>query len=257
MICIGRISKVQGIRNIDNSRNRYYLEYRCTNSIVSGTLLCSRCTDRTTDKIQSSGKFDHGLVTGLIPPHSHIYGGPWYNQKYKDIVLSEDAMQEAEAHQAAARVGTDQAATRVGLIQDEVKEEPVNEVIVPVKRGRAKIIRPTDSVTSSVASSVAPTKKTRKPVPVSTPTIPQHATIVATHIERDTEEYYVDDYDIEILPVVPFEYDGTSYLREPTKNKLFQRIKNNIGAYVGRYDPYTETIRTDIPDSDAEEDIDA
>ena len=57
--------------------------------------------------------------------------------------------------------------------------------------------------------------------------------------------------------MVPFEHDGTSYLREPTKNKLFQRIKNNIGAYVGRYDPYTETIRTDIPDSDAEEDIDA
>jgi hypothetical protein len=245
MTCIGRISKVQGIRHVEDSRNRYYLEYRCTNSVLHGTLLCSRCTDRTTDKIQSSGKFDHGLVTGPIPDHSHIYGGPWYHQKYKDIVLSEDAMQEAEAHQAAARVGLS--------LQDEVKEEPVNEVIIP-KRGRATIIRPT----ASVVPSVVPTKKTKKPLPPPAIIVPQRAaTIVATHIERDIEEYYVDDYDIEILPVVPFEYDGTSYLREPTKNKLFQRIKNNVGAYVGRYDPYTETIRTDIPDSDAEEDVDA
>jgi hypothetical protein len=154
--------------------------------------------------------------------------------------------------------------------EDPIPEAPVislqNEIVTPKRRGKNKPIiidtepavhpqkrkgalKPATSKPASMsqASKPASTSQASKPMtkPIETP-----IHIEATHIERDTEEIFADDYEIEYIKLSPFDHDGASYLREPTKNKLFQKQSKGVGDYIGRYDPYTGTIRTDIPDSD-------
>jgi hypothetical protein len=50
-----------------------------------------------------------------------------------------------------------------------------------------------------------------------------------------------------------FSLGDATYFRDSKKNKLYKKIKEKtIGCYVGRYDPATETVHTDVPDSDDE-----
>jgi hypothetical protein len=51
------------------------------------------------------------------------------------------------------------------------------------------------------------------------------------------------------------EIDGALYYIDKESQKVFKKDKK-LGQYVGRYDPQTETLHTDIPDSDGEEDED-
>ena len=67
------------------------------------------------------------------------------------------------------------------------------------------------------------------------------------------EEFATDGYAIEYVKLSSFEVGQTTYFRDSIKNKLYKKHKENrIGDYVGRYDSHTDSIRTDIPDSDDE-----
>lgn len=75
-----------------------------------------------------------------------------------------------------------------------------------------------------------------------------------THLETSLDEFDTDRYEIEYVKLSLFEHKSISYFRDSSKNKLYKKIKDNgIGDYIGRYDPDTESIITDIPDSDDEE----
>lgn len=76
---------------------------------------------------------------------------------------------------------------------------------------------------------------------------------IPTHLEQSIEEQSLSDYETEIIPFSIFILDNVVYFRDSKKNKLYRRIKEKtIGQYVGRYDSYTDSIVTDIPDSDDE-----
>jgi len=68
----------------------------------------------------------------------------------------------------------------------------------------------------------------------------------ASHVETNDVPLVVEE--VEIVRIVPLEVDGTSYVRDPVKNKVYKRT----GAYVGRWSPKDETIHTEIPNSDDE-----
>ena len=75
-----------------------------------------------------------------------------------------------------------------------------------------------------------------------------------TYLETTLEEFDTDGYEIEYVKLSIFEHKSTTYFRDSTKNKLYKKIKDNgIGEYVGRYNPDTDSILSDIPDSDDEE----
>lgn len=77
---------------------------------------------------------------------------------------------------------------------------------------------------------------------------------IPTHLEEKIEELAVSDYETETVPLTVFILDNTVYFRDAKKNKLYRRIKEKtIGPYIGRYDPQTDSLVTDIPDSDDEE----
>jgi hypothetical protein len=72
-------------------------------------------------------------------------------------------------------------------------------------------------------------------------------------MEKTMEEFDTDGFEIEYVSLVPFEVNETNYFRDRKKEKLYKNTKGSIGHYVGRWDPDTESIHTEVPDSDEEE----
>ena len=271
--CIGRISKVDGIHHFKEGRHRFYLEYRCSNNAIPHTNNCARCTDRTRDKIQSSGKYDHGNVNEPIPDHSQIYGGKWYTDGCVKWGLPRDEdIKKAEEHRDAARaefvehtiINAVIVPTVVSVVTVPTVVTAVSTRIQPRKRTIKINIEPIIAPTAPLAPAplIPPVPTAPAPAPLIQPRKrvkpkplpkPQIESIIATHIENEIEEFCTDDYEIEYVKLTPFEHNDISYFREPIKNKLFERKSKTIGAYIGRYDSYTDTIRTDIPDSDSED----
>jgi len=279
--CIGRISKVEGILHFKDGRHRFYLEYRCSNNAIPHTNNCARCTDRTRDKIQSSGKYDHGNVNEPIPDHSHIYGGKWYTtgfglwggvnlideekaKEYRDVAQAEFANHNTVINvPTVATVATVATVVTVVTTSIQPRKRTIKRNDVPTVLALTTVLAPTAPTvlapTVLAPTVLAPTapapliqpRKRVKPKPLPKP--PQIESIIATHIENEIEEFCIDDYEIEYVKLTPFEHNDISYFREPIKNKLFERKSKTIGAYIGRYDSYTDTIRTDIPDSDSED----
>jgi hypothetical protein len=183
-----------------------------------------------------------------------MYGGKWYQEGCR-IWGAPAADQIAEQqHQATCR---QQARS------EDTSDEETEPVIV-----RPKIIRKpvaiatiattsTTPITSPLTAVVEPKPKTKRSQPkkntkTASVAIPAIENIHATHIEQEMDEVYIDDYEVEHVSLSPFEHNDVMYYREPKKNKLFEQVKGGIGAYIGRYDSYTDTIRNDIPDSDDE-----
>jgi hypothetical protein len=77
--------------------------------------------------------------------------------------------------------------------------------------------------------------------------------VLPTHIENSLEKVDIDGYEIEYIKLSAFEVGETTYYRDSRKNKLYRRLKEGvIGNYVGRWNPDTSAIVTEIPDSDDE-----
>ena len=68
-----------------------------------------------------------------------------------------------------------------------------------------------------------------------------------THIETKLEEINTEDSRIEYIRLISFEHNGSMYFKN--KNKVYKKIKDKIGQYVGKL--YNDSI-IDIPDSDDE-----
>jgi hypothetical protein len=158
---------------------------------------------------------------------------------------------------------------------------------VPAKRGRKPKVAPETIIQASneIEETSKPIKRTRKPkvapetennITVAPPkkSTPRKKTIetpysslvnstnqlvhkevaLPTHIETDLEQIDSEGYQIEYIQLTLFEANGSTYYRDSKKNKLYKKIKDKgIGPYVGRWNPDTDSIITNIPDSDDEE----
>ena len=141
---------------------------------------------------------------------------------------------------------------------------PVAEVVAPVAEYVAPIVVPIASPIEEpivpIVSMQEPKPKRKapprkKPVAVPSARLPElvyKEVTLPTHIEKTLEVFDTDEYEIVHVVLTPFELNQVHYFRDSSKNKLFQKKGKGIGEYIGRYDPYTESIVTDIPDSDDE-----
>jgi hypothetical protein len=158
---------------------------------------------------------------------------------------------------------------KVAITSDPVLSETVEAAVTveakPVKRTRKpKVATTENTLESSETAKPIPTsrkrpgpKKKAEPNPytsiISTNQLVHKESTLPTHLENVMEEFDTDGYEIEYVKLVPFELNGSTYFRESNKNKLYKKIKDKgIGAYVGRYNPDTDTVVSDIPDSDDE-----
>jgi hypothetical protein len=90
--------------------------------------------------------------------------------------------------------------------------------------------------------------KKKEPVITVTP-------VVSSKVEVQAVEGKPFESELEIIKIVvkPFTHNDVAYFRDSTKNKLYSVGKDKRpSTYIGRWDPDTETINTDFPDSDAE-----
>jgi hypothetical protein len=137
--------------------------------------------------------------------------------------------------------------------------EQVTEVITVVsKKGKKPKVASESSIT--ITDHSEPKKQVRKK-----PTVTPYSTLVSTtphlvhkevslptHIESKMEEVDSSGYSIQYIKLTVFDANGTSYFRDAIKNKLYKKVKEKIGVYVGRWNPDTDSIIADIPDSDEE-----
>ena len=113
---------------------------------------------------------------------------------------------------------------------------------------------PKQIVTESVE--MPPRKPGRKPKAKAKATVVDVApapirqeTIHPTYVEAEEEPL-----EVEVIKVQVFELEGTTYYREPIKNKLYKRQGNgSVGAYIGRYSPKDQQVHEEVEDSDQED----
>jgi hypothetical protein len=97
----------------------------------------------------------------------------------------------------------------------------------------------------------SPSSPITNPLLVDQPILFQEA-VIPTIMEEDIEQVDTDGYEIEYISLREFEIDGVTYYHEGSKGKLYRKIKNGIGPYIGRYYKDTDNIDTSVPDSDDE-----
>jgi hypothetical protein len=145
-------------------------------------------------------------------------------------------------------------------------ENPTSETDIgvnnsPVKRTRKPKIapEPENNTPATKPPQKIPKKKTAANTPYSslissTNQLVHKEVSLPTHIETQLEQIDSEGYQIEYIKLSLFEANGVSYYRDIKKNKLYKKVKDKgIGSYIGRWNPDTDSIITNIPDSDDEE----
>jgi len=267
--CISRITDDAYTQKFGNGRNNFYIELRCHGTCIRGLDVCLRCVEKSdTCKNQASRKFPHGNVNEPIPDKSHIFGGKWYEEHVRKYgTPSEDVLQFAIEHQRKARDGfpplppvvvetavavapskkilrvtraTKEEVEQWNREEEEKKESSSNE------KPKRRIVR-----RSATVKEATTTNPYRSFVESHPPMIHQEVT-VPSHLETTLEQFDAEGFRIEYVKLEPFVFQGITYYRDASKQKLYEHNARAIGNYVGRYDREREEIRTDIPDSDDE-----
>ena len=135
------------------------------------------------------------------------------------------------------------------LALDSVEEMPPKRVTSASATASATVASATvATVAKPAATKPAATATKAKPAkPTKTMTVDRALkAYTASHVETNDVPLLVEE--VEIVRIVPLEVNGTSYVRDPVKNKVYKRS----GAYVGRWSSKDETIHTEIPNSDDE-----
>lgn len=280
MQCISRYTDDTYAQQFGDGRHKFYLEFRCNRPCLKGIETCTKCSEKSSTALQSSRKFDHGAVNEPIPDASHIYGGKWYHEGVRKWgAPPSEIIEFAIQYQKDAREGF-----TVEQPSYDNKKEPT-QVSIPKKRKPKVAADPSQeqSETKSVPKKRKPkvaadppqepqveepvipaTKKRIQPrkkepeTPYSvlvntTNKLVHKEAVLPLYIESKLEEIDSEGYEIEYVKLTVFEANGSSYFRDSKKNKLYKKIKDKgIGQYVGRWNPDTDSIHTDIPDSDEE-----
>lgn len=248
--------------------------------------VCEDCSIKTMSTIQWCRKIDHGTIYDPIPDRSHLFGGNWYEDGVRRWgAPSAEDIEYALEHQRKARMIAGVGPSKVPSPSPDM--EPVKrgrkpKIVPTVTAIAAPIISPSEefdiildpsavpsAVPSTVPSTVTPTvleppvkkaaiKRPRKPkaltpVKMADPSMVQKEVVLPTHMEQEREEIDTDGFEIEYVKLSVFTLGDATYFRDSKKNKLYKKIKEKtIGCYVGRYDPATDTVHTDVPDSDDE-----
>ena len=236
MLCISRITDDVYSQKFGNGHHKFYIELRCNNTTTSD--ICSKCTDKT-GRIQHSRKFNHGTIHDPIPDISHIYGGKWYHDSVKKYgTPTKESIEFAEKYQRDAR--KDLPIMHLTLPTPLANPLPTslptllaNPLPIKPKRSKPIIEKTPYSVVNSVANKLVH-------IDISSP----------THLETKIEE--IDGCQIEYIKLTPFDHDGTSYFKD-SKNKLYKKIKDKIGPYVGKFE---NNSIMNVPDSDDESTLD-
>jgi hypothetical protein len=163
------------------------------------------------------------------------------------------------------RVATEEEGkARLGIGMNTMIWIPYNEPKIPLKNTvemppKKKVEPIVNTVVTPIVVKEKPkrTRKKAEPKPiVELPHIPipviTSPTPTPTYVEAIQEPLVVEE--TVIVKIKVFEHEGTSYFRDPVKNKLYTfKSPTSVGPYIGRWCPNSLEIVTDVPDSDSED----
>jgi hypothetical protein len=290
MKCISRITDEAYVQCFGNNRNKFYLEFCCGRPCINGLDLCAKCCEKSKTCVQQhSRRFDHGKVNEPIPDNSHIFGGKWYVDGVRKWGSpSIDIIEFALQHQKQARGDfvviqpeytqsskdnllnntQEMSKSKKISVENKIQQSNIDGVIssniitedvkAPKKRGRKPKVVSAEEQNNSVEK-VKPKKSKASVTPYNkliqnTNQIVHKEVTIPTHLETTLDEFDTDGYEIEYVKLTPIDIEGVSYFIDKTKYKVYSKIKNKIGIYVGRLHPDNNTIISDVPDSDDEND---
>ena len=209
-----------------------------------------------------------------------MYGGKWYLEKVKEwgeppreilalaIQYQENARQGLEIKESEPSMITEMSAAepkkkgRAKAASEDLKAEaPAEDLKQAPKQKTKKAEKSAEKPTEEPAEKPKGKPKIAKPKvakpkvsPKQTSEASNHKEVaIPTHMEKTMEEFDTDGFEIEYVSLVTFEVNETNYFRDRKKEKLYKNTKGSIGYYVGRWDPDTESIHTEVPDSDEED----
>jgi hypothetical protein len=212
-----------------------------------------------------------------------MYGGKWYLEKVKEwgeppreilalaIQYQENSRQGLEIKESEPSISIEMSAAELkkpkGRTKTLVQQAPQPaenlkaEAPQPAEDLKPAPKRKTKKVEETAAEPKEPKPKMTKPKvakpkvsPKQTNSVATHKEVaIPTHMEKTMEEFDTDGFEIEYVTLIPFEVNETNYFRDRKKDKLYKNIKGAIGHYVGRWDPDMESIHTEVPDSDEED----
>jgi hypothetical protein len=214
-----------------------------------------------------------------------MYGGKWYLEKVKEwgeppreilalaIQYQENARQGLEIKESEPSMITEMSAVeqkkkgRAKAAAEDLKAEAAQPDDLKPQAQQAPKQKTKKAEKSAEKSAEEPVEKPKgkpkiakpkvakpKVSPKQTSEASNHKEVaIPTHMEKTMEEFDTDGFEIEYVSLVPFEVNETNYFRDRKKEKLYKNTKGSIGYYVGRWDPDTESIHTEVPDSDEED----
>jgi len=277
MLCISRYTDDAYAQQFGDGRHKFYLEFRCNRPCLKGMDCCAKCAEKSaTSMLQTSRKFNHGKVSEPVPDSSHIFGGKWYCEGARKWgVPPSEIIEFAYQCQKEAREGFiveqplyEEENKRSKDAKTTSKSKSVSESTeTPVKNRtrKPKILNDNETDETTATTATTTNKKTRNTKktnsnPYTTlvnnkTTLVHKETTIPSHIETQSEMFDAEGFRIEYIKLTLFEANGTTYLIDSKKNKLYKKIKDkDIGPYIGRWNSNTDSIITDIPDSDDEYD---
>lgn len=229
---------------------KFYLPFRCDEKKIVGSDLCSMCYGRREgdkNKTLAQRKQNHpGRYWGRVTdPHESIlsvaqfpFTENWLKTKDK-LGISDKSMGKAKKAVDKAR----------GVVAEEVKPVVAEEVkplvaeeVQPVVKKKKPRIKVASDAKPEVKKKVQRKKVVEEVLPV------PKATALLQQSETETVEEVI------MVKVQRFEHNGKKYHLNTIKYKLYDYQPDGgcKGLYQGRWDPATETIHAELPDSDAE-----
>ena len=212
---------------------KFYLPFRCDEKKIVGSDLCNVCYGRREgdkNKTVAQRKQNHpGRYWGRVTdPHESIlsvaqfpFTENWLKTKDK-LGISDKSMGKADT---AIKKAKGLAAEKPTVVAEEVN---------PVVKKKTVRIKNTE------VKKKGPQKKVDEAMPMAKALLQQS--------ETETVEEVI------MVKVQRFKHNGKEYHLNTIKYKLYdcQPDGGCKGIYHGRWDPATETIHAELPDSDAE-----
>lgn len=241
------------LSNGKTQRFSIFIEYQCPNEALFGNI-CSACYTKLPGyKYQANPKCDHGVVGGIYPHDSQLYGSPYYLQKVKEGWLPSEE---------------DEQRAKDAMIKTNSQMPPAKDISgnVVVKKFRIKGSQPATTVTAALPENVPVAvtsldtvlKKPRKPR--TKPIIPVvEAGITNSEPVKVLEAKMVESIEAPIncvevirVKVKKIRHQSKDYYFDGNSGKLYEALAGGVGKYKGRYMPESQTLNATIPDSDEE-----
>lgn len=273
--CLGRLVS-EKVRGQFRDGHYFHIELRCEKDALEDEKLCQKCLERPRTQHRTHATCLHGYIGGEIPPWSHLFGSAWYLSKVElyGQPSDEEMVRVKKAIQENLGIDTKESTEKPSAVPIVPTVPIVPIVTVPVKKKAPRKLKlaateqvpppepppiveaPVTTKTTKMTKPKAPRKpRVKKVIPDTivpeVSAVPLAADVKAVEVFQPVE--IISEDDILVIRLKPMDLNGTSYLVQSSKDKVYTVPKEgHLPTYVGRWNREDQVLDRDFPDSDHE-----